>query len=290
MKIFSSRGLFALAFALLVVSNIAVLSSVAYNRSGSPEALTILTERELKLQNRFYRVNRENSGLSLQLTWRVLGPEGSGTSPAWRSPAWLGAEKLKELGFSVNESKNVKDWRDSYRQAIAKELYIVLENDGEAYRESVKRAEEALAKAKAAYEADSGARNKRSMERAEQTLKRERLDESRLFAVDAGLDPRQLRKKYSDRFRFIITRGLVRPRPSYPGKNRTVVGIITRLSTENIHVPLEDRRLFDAVPLQRNWKPGMHSSLHYKVALAYGKGYAPWLVSVRPAENESEKE
>ena len=67
-----SSGLFLLAWMLVAAVNGAVLSGVAYNRSGPPEARIVLSERELPLA---YRRHEENSGLALRLAWRTIGED-----------------------------------------------------------------------------------------------------------------------------------------------------------------------------------------------------------------------
>ena len=145
MKQLPSRSLLLLlALVLIVTANAFVLSGVVYNRSGPPDAQVVLTERELALP---YRSHEENSGLALRLDWRVLGEEGD--RYAWRSsPPWLTPAKLKALGFDLPEDPEARA-NDRYaRTPLPKEVYIVLEQDGPFYRETLERVAAALATAR----------------------------------------------------------------------------------------------------------------------------------------------
>ncbi len=276
----SSRNLFVLGFVILVATNIIVLSGVAYNRSGNPEAQITLTERELRLP---YRVHEENSGLTLELVWRALGKErDNDIYPDWRYPIWFSAEKLEELGFDIDKYLRSDDNLNFYKQPIPKEVFIVLENNGELYREALRRAEMALEKEENLFK--SGGEDKKlreNFERAEKRLKREHITESRLFAIDAGLDPEKLKEKYNDRTRFIITKGLVKPTINHANKKKEVTGYITKLGIESIHVPLNQRQVFDAILINNKSKYNEFREPRYEVELAYGSRFEPWTVSVR---------
>ena len=81
---FSPRALFLLALALLAATNAIVLVHVAANRRGEPESRLVLSERELALP---YRSHAENSGLSLQLRWQLLGTDDNEAySNRWSPP------------------------------------------------------------------------------------------------------------------------------------------------------------------------------------------------------------
>jgi len=282
----SPRGLFALGFVILVATNIVVLSGVASNRAGAPEALITLTERELQLP---YRVYEENSGLALRIKWRVLTKKEDGSKfVGWRSPAWLNAEKLKELGFTTDTSASSEDIKDHHKLSIPKEVFIVLENNGDAYREAVKVAEEALEREEGLFKLKRSDKKLRdSFKRAEKQLERERLAESRLFAIDAGLDARQLREKYGDRTRFIISKGLVTSRYGYDNR-KEVFGDIMQLSISSISVPLKYRKMFESILGRDKSTQDKFGPPRYEVELAYGSRLEPWIVSVHLLDNKSD--
>lgn len=286
MKIFlSPRWLFALGFIVLLATNIVVLSGVASNRSGEPKTQITLTERELQLP---HQIHEENSGLSLRLTWRALGSEDYNSYSDWRSPGWFSAEKLEELGFDLDVFLNVSDGTTFYRQPIPKEVFIVLENNGEPYRETVARAEMAFNRAENAFKLNPDDKNIRdSFERAENELNRERLGKTRLFAIDAGLDGDELREKYGDRKRFIITMGLVEPRFNHTKNKKEVFGHISRLSVSSINIPLKHRHIFDSILSQGKSTRDDFRSPRFEVKLAYGKRLEPWIISVKSLDDKS---
>ena len=283
----SSRGLFSLCFVILAATNIVVLSGVAWNRSGKAEAQIALTERELQLP---YRVHEENSGLMLKLAWRALGKdEHEGNYPDWKTPVWLNADKLEELGFDIKRHLVSNDKINYYKEPYPKEVFIVLEKDGEPYRKAVERAEIIIEKERSIFNSNPGdKRLHENFERAEKRLNREIISQTRLFAIDAGLDPIELRKKHKNRTRFIITKGLVKIGYSYNKKKNEVSGFISRLSVASIYVPLEHRQILDSIISQKKSKKIEFGPPRYEIALAYGRRFEPWVVSVKPMENTTD--
>jgi hypothetical protein len=272
----SSRGLFALGFVLLIATNAIVLSGVVANRSGEPESLIILTERELQMPG---KVNEENSGLALQLTWRTLpGTKDENDHYNDRIPGWLGADKLTELGFALDDKLSLTGETSYHRRPIPMEVFIVLEYDGEPYREAMHRAEMALEKEQKALAVKPGDESlRRNVQWAEERVQRERTEETRLFAIDAGLDADRLREKYGDRSRYIIITGLVRPLYLSTENRDDVAGYISRLSVSSIHVPLNLRRTLPS----RGKSAQSIGAPRYQVNLAFGKRLEPWIVSVQ---------
>lgn len=275
----SSRRLFAFGFVLLVATNSIVLSGVASNRSGEPESQIILTERELRLP---YQNRKEDSGLALQLTWRVLNMDEKYDSSSWTTPAWFNSEKLEELGFKIDDFLNSSGDKKRDKEPIPKEVYIVLEKEGAPYREVIKRAEAALKREESLLQLNPEDKELREkFENAEKRLERERTSESRLFAIDAGLDPWALREKYGDRTCFVIAKGSVKPN-YWDKKDRYIFGYISKLSVTDVHVPLEQRRTFDAILSENKTKTHDFTSPRFEVKLAYGSRFEPWIASAEP--------
>jgi Domain of unknown function (DUF4824) len=276
----SSRGLFLLGFAILLSSNIIVLSGVASNRSGKPDTRIILTERELKLPS---RISNENSGLNLKIDWRVLSENtGYDTYSGWRSPEWFDAEKLKTLGFNVAAHGLARNSDLSYKRPLPKEVFVVLEYDGDAYKEALNRTKFSLDEAKEARSSDpSDEKGRKKIEKAVKRLNRERFASSRLFAIDAGLDAGKLRAQYMDQTRFIITKGLAAPRSYYDKKKKQLSGYIKRLSIGAVHVPLKHRPMFDTILAKEALGGNTPQPPRYQVELGYGSRWEPWMISVQ---------
>lgn len=282
----SSRGLFLLGFLILIATNMVVFIGVASNRSGEPESLITLTEREFALS---YHAYEENSGLRLRLDWRALGKEASYGYTDWRSPLWLNNQKLKALGFDLDDYVGSDSYDRHYKKSIPKEVFIVLELGGEPYREALKRAEVAFERDKKLFAANPEDKSlKDNFERAERNLEHEHQEETRLFAIDAGLDALMLREKYKDKARLIIAKGVVKPGYRYNNKKEEVYGYISKLSVEMIHVPLEHRKMFDSILDKYDARINNSGSYHYQVQLAYGQRLEPWIVSVKSRNNKAD--
>ena len=271
--IFTPTRLFISGFVLLLAVNVIVLLGVLANRSGKPEVIIELTERELALP---YKMNDENSGLSLSLDWRIL-PEIKDDSYQtydfgghWGSPAWFNEQKIVELGFKIDmfTCPDLKSKRK--KEPLPKDAYIVLEYDGNVYQEALKRAEQ------------------NSFKGAEKILEAERTSRSRLFAIDAGLDAAKLRERYADRSKFIILPGIVRLDCRYEKDKKVVMGSISDIRVDKINVPLIYRKLFDSIMTYE--QTGSYNNLtsysrenkspRYKVELAYGSRFEPWIQRV----------
>jgi hypothetical protein len=263
--------------ALILITNVVILSWVTHNRGGEPEAVVSVTERELSIP---YRRGIDNSGLSLRLQWRVANTTGPGRDSHWNSPDWLGVEKLKELGFKIDSFKNRQERRKRGKNTLARQVLIVLEYDGNAYVETVAHTEEKLKSAMAVtsdqpdhQEAD------RKLKDARQRLAHERHSASRLFAVDAGTDPVRLRARYPDKSRYLILQGMVDLRydskPEFEPR-----GYIARLLNNSLNVSLTHRYVIE------NAVSGGRSSLprgkkpRYSVELACGRSFEPWIREV----------
>jgi hypothetical protein len=287
----SYRNLFIVSLLILLATNAFVLTGVASNRAGTPEALIILSERELNLP---YRLYKENSGLSLTLQWRTLNQQDKLDNYSYANrgtPAWFDNKKLEDLGYSRHEIEyySSSSYDSRKRKPLPKEVFIVLENNGPLYDEAVKRAEMMVENQKARLAKNTDDKQITSrVEQAEKQLNRERLSASRLFAVDAGVDRAALRQKYNDSTGFIIAKGLVEPHYSYDNTktNREVHGYIQRLSIEQIHIPLKQRKLFDTLLGQNKTRQSDIKTPRYQVELAYGSRLEPWVVSLKPMEAE----
>ena len=282
----SSRGLFSIGFAILMATNAIVLSGVASNRSGEPDARLTLTERELQLP---YQVHKENSGLALRISWRALGrTDEEGRLFDWHSPAWLDAEKLKALGFPVGDDLDAGGDRSVHKKRLPKEVFIVLENAGQHYAEALKRAERELESAEEAFKLNSDdQRLSNRRKKAVRDLERERLVKTRLFAIDAGLDARQLRARYADRSRFMIARGLVKARFNHDKDRTGVYGYISKLSVASINVPRKHRPVFDRILTQNKSRDSEFRAPRYEVNVMYGRRWEPWILSARPLRDPS---
>ena len=266
---------------LIVLTNAVALVGVAYNRSGEPDSVLALTQRELQMPYKWWR-DRENSGIALRLLWRVhkeeIGDEIDVGSWYGGTPGWLTKAKLAELGFDVSQPEDSNRGRRHYEKQLPKEVLLALELDGPAYAEARERAkrhadrEEALR----ANNPDKKEFELRAKE-ARDRLDREERQYSRLFAVDAGLDAGALRSKYPDRAHYAIARGQVRPFVAGSGRSLKLSGYVSELSIDEIRVPLEFRNVFEhALP---DAATGAHSLARFDTKVAFGKRLEPWITA-----------
>jgi hypothetical protein len=269
MKILNlSSKLFASAFALLVITNAVILFGVYLNQSSETTSEATLTQRELQLSN---SMRKENNSVSLRLVFRT-------TNNLNRSHQdnFLNIDKLKELGFDTDKYLYSKDGA----RAPSKELFVVLENDGELYKKSLKSAEAELMEKEALYNANKDDKKKqRDYENAKNSLTREQTSLSRLFAIDAGLDYEGLRKKYANKANYLIVKGVVGLVKEYKQKN--LYGYIKQLNVQTIHVPYNFKYLFKDVEPIYNHKDAQDNYAKYNVEIMYGSKYEPFVTSVK---------
>ena len=266
----SRRRTLLAGVALIALTNAVVLAGVAWNRSGEPEALLRLTERELKSPGE-YGFQKENSGLTLRLAWRLsrapkpnqpdypdFGYSGGGEGP------WLNKAKLAELGFDVSPAPGSR--RGGYPRdgrQLPREVLLVLEHDGPAWQAALERAKERAARTLAAAAASPVERQLAiQAENAAKQLAEERENYSRVFVIDSGRDVEALRAKYPDRARYAIAHGKVAIHFASSGPS----GYVSELSIPGVNVPLELRQTVDR-------------QKRYEVSLAFGKRLEPWLTA-----------
>jgi hypothetical protein len=270
--------------ALVVVVNGIVLAGVRYNRSGEPDAVVELTERELRLE----APDQENSGVSLSLT---LHREHEGLDRAF---PWFDREKLEELGFDCRTPPEASDAGQRYHRALPRRAWVVLEYEGpawQAWRVAAKRRLGELA-SKARETSDGNDPVAFEAKR----LAWEISTGSRLFAIDAGSDPALLRRRHPDRRRCIITPALARirlARDSDEGALRQPVlaGYVERLLTDSIQVPRDCRGVLASLggsPREYYFsgKPEKFSIPRYRVTLAYGRRHEPWVAAIHHLATE----
>ncbi|MEM7481681.1 MAG: DUF4824 family protein [Acidobacteriota bacterium] len=247
-----------LPLALLLAANLVALGGVLWNRTGDPEAVVVLTERELELPGR-WREEMEDSGLSLHLRWRHDN----------LSTANFDADKLRRLGFDFAKVPTAEEaFEDPARAYVprqSKPLLIVLEMDGELWRGSLaKRRRE-------------GPAEWQSPEDHARRLRRAEVEESRLRVADAGADRRELRSRYPDRFRYVIVPGVVEiwvnytPEPSLMSRVEVLVRQVH--APRGLRGPLDELRQRDA----STTSPNTFQPPRYRATVAFGRRLEPIL-------------
>ncbi|MCM5569707.1 DUF4824 family protein [Burkholderiaceae bacterium FT117] len=275
---------------LILVANAVVLAGVAWNRSGAPEAVLRLGTRELRVPySQAARV--ENSGMLLRLQWRVpttpaADARGSAADGIGASPAWLDEDRIAALGFEIPREGDVAARRLALARQLSRDVLLVLEFDGPAYRRAVDHARQQAELAEARSRAEPGAADlKRRAEWAANRLRRAETIDSRLFVVDAGLDAAALRAVWPDASRHAIVEGRVRAALVGPDETARVGGYVSGLNVPAINVPSGARaaleRALAASGARR--KAGQPIVPGLEIEVAFGRRFEPWIRSVTSA-------
>ncbi|MBP5997687.1 MAG: DUF4824 family protein [Azonexus sp.] len=282
MKAWARARTLAVGLGLIALTNAVALGGVWWNRAAAPESSLTLSERELELPWRALR-NRENSGLALNLNWRVGDREAgefiSGYTVNGGTPEWLDGTRMQALGFTLGDT-DTDHGRRRYTRQLPRQAVFVLELDGPAAQRALDQARENAARHAAAAAANAGSKEFAGRaKRAQDALTQEENISSRLFVIDAGLDAGALRQKYPDRSRFMLLRGTVRPaiRDRGPGQPQ-MTGYIARVGSGPIHVPHALRGPLES--LRARGEPG--GGDHFSATLAVGQRLEPWIAEVIP--------
>jgi hypothetical protein len=279
----SRKHTLAAGAGLILAVNVVALSGVAYNRSGEPDSLLRLTERELHKPYDGWGFARENSGLALKIQWRIRTRDAAEGEPRgyleyYGEPAWLDKAKLAELGVDVSQPLDTPRGKRHYGKLTAVEAFLVLEQDGETYRATLEAARSWAARQKA--EAASRAGDKTAQSRAETAARQLETEErvaSRLFVIDAGRDEQALRAKYPDRARYAVVRGRIEPTLVGRDKSLRLAGRIEGLSNEQVNVPVHLRAVFEGLSATDPYDTAFKG--RFEAAVAHGQRLEPWLVA-----------
>jgi hypothetical protein len=198
---------------------------------------------------RLLPVSGDSTAVLLELRWGVASNEPDDDG----APAWLDAAKLQEVGFSCRVPVASSHAADHYNSMPPALLHVVLEFDGESAR------------------------------------KTGRNQASRLVVVDVGRDARQLRSKYPDTARHLISRGVVQPflkkqnnHEKRPLPQPRLSARIQRVLPQLIFVPPPHSSVLQG--LRR--RPGSTQERgdlgpRYAVTVSWGRCYEPWVRSIR---------
>src|SRR5262249_6906323 len=170
----------------------------------------------------------DSNGGQMRLEWRVVDIDSArqGSRYYWapRAPEWLDERKMAALGFDTTLPNNEIGSGPSFRRLLGRDVLLVLELDGPACQEMLRRTTAVAEKLMQSAKPDE-------VKQASEMLAAEKNSNSRLFVVDAGLDATELRSKYADRTRYAIVRGRVEP------SDRSVrSGSVEAVSVEEINV------------------------------------------------------
>jgi hypothetical protein len=274
------------AVLLLVSTNALVLSGVAYNRAGGPLASIELTERELTLE-RSRGALEENSATVLALHWQVPGAD---KPPVYLyatsdSPDWLDEAKLFELGIDPEQWQGEQRGYSARMGLFTREVVLVLEYNGEAYRQTVALAERKVARLREmAAESPDDKDRADKLERYEKWLRQLQVAQSRLYVIDAGPDREALAKKYAERDKYLLVRGDI----GLNRKDGVITGRIKQLYIRRVHVPLPWSQQLAQLVADREFYLYNKAPIppRYRVRINMGRRLEPWVASVASTAGE----
>ena len=242
----------ALPALLVLVTVAAFVGAAGWNRSGEPELVIVLTERELPLA-RANAAPGDDPGARLRIAYEYR-----------RDPLdarnWLPESRLREIGFPFNVPVASPQAADAYRRVPPRVAWVVFEYDGPQWRDIARRREMA-----------------------------ETLDvpvpimPSRLVPVDAGLDFDQLRARYPSG--HLIVRGLIGlAHVSAANGGPMLHGVLREVVPAVVSVPYAFRAIVD------NLAPTAGSGAvepRYEAELAIGSLGLPYVRSLRALVRDS---
>jgi Fe-S cluster biosynthesis and repair protein YggX len=268
------------AVSLILIVNAAVLATVWRNRSGEPEAILHLTERELSLDYD----TPEDSSLSLTIQWSM--------DPA--SPDWFTAEKLASVGFDLSLPLEAPQAELFYGKMLSRQVYAVVEYEGEGWHHWQEKEEALLQHLR--QEVARGEEKREYLQRQQERYEENLQTMSRLFIIDVGRNPQELRQRYPDRSHILIAPALVsieytpashsRREPLRPA---SISGRVRELLPEELQVPLPLRHQLDPL-VQRIKEARSRSDFNrqtvpipaFEADICYGRRLEPWLSRVAP--------
>jgi len=297
------RGML-IAVGLVLLVNAIVLVGAATNRSGEPDAVVTLTERELPLSSYDGYADRENTGLGLRLNWSqgrtrsvrtAFQPAGSTGRPDWFDKA-----KLEAVGFDCTMPLDDPHAEIHYAKMLPRKTYAVLEYEGNAWEAWLANERKDLADM--ASNVKKGEVSPKQLTDARQVYERDARTHSRLCVVDVGNDPAALRQQYGDRARFLIFPATVRLSYYKPGvlgddfsrQPWQLSGLIEQILTDEISVPKGHRAILEKLlrtdrERTRDYSPYAERQRDpaYAVTLPVGKRHEPWVAGIRPLATQA---
>ena len=276
------RNTLAAGVLLILLANAVALIGVYFNRSGEAESRLALSQRELTMPWG-WGIAKENSGLAVSLNWRVIDPsigEFGGYGFSGGTPDWLDEARMAALGFDTSLPAEGTFGRRRFERQLPREVILVLELAGPAWQQAVERARQNAARHEAASLANVGSKEfAEKAKRAQEQLKREEISNSRLFAIDAGLNVAALRARYPDRGHYLILKGTVRPRLATHEKKTRVTGYVSALAVTQINVPHALRPVLEPA-LRKHKRTADDPAPHFDAVIVVGQRLEPWIESV----------
>jgi hypothetical protein len=258
-----------LAAAIVFASNLAAWRVAALNRSGEPEAVLVLTERELQLPAR----QTENTALTLSFVFEP--PRLAGEYA--RAPGWFDRAKLESIGFDCSRPASAAS-ADYYRTRPPRATYAALEYEGALWLKQMEQAPRTPQPPASFTVPDSAVRNG-----VVRVAPRDPFLDSHLVPIDVDNDPDALRARHPDiRAVAIVEATVALQFVGNAGQAPFLMGRVTSVLPPEIHVPREWRGALEG--LQSDAEPGVwpppQREPRYRVTVSWGKRLEPWITKV----------
>ena len=232
-----------LAAALVVLSNLAAWRAAALNRSGEPEAMLTLTERELRLPAK----QAENTALTLSIEFGPPRQAGADVD----APGWFDSAKLEAVGFDCSRPLTAEN-AEYYRTRPPRAAYAALEYEGALWREQLAPLDPLLDSHLLPIDVDD-----------DPAALRARHPDTRAVAVMAA----------TVALRYVAKKG----HPPF------LMGRVTSVLPPEIHVPREWRGVLEGLQSEAGpgaWPPPQHEP-RFRVTVSWGKRLEPWITDVQ---------
>jgi hypothetical protein len=244
---------------VVLVANAGALAVVARNGSGRPDASLQLTERELRVTN----LGTDTTGMTLTLQW-----DRHAVMP------WFDRAKLTSLGFDCSIPPDAREAPDHYSGPwiLPRSAYVVFDYDPGSV---------------AVNEQAGAPQPPQSSMSGRPTEKVLAENAPRLRPVDVGHDARLLRSRYTDRHRYLITAGTVRPTLVRANANQParLQGQVLWVDPIQVYVPQEMQGTIVAAVGQDVGQLPLPAALRrlprYEVTVEYGSQLLPRVVGIR---------
>ncbi len=265
-----------LGLTIILIANGFVLAGAWYNRTAEPNQSIELTERELYLPS--WRALREDSSVTLQLNWQTAANDHSGYYGS--RTLLVDAETLAALDIQP------ADYQANYQNydLFSRQVLVVLELDGAAYQQHLEHIK-AL-----------------EQKQPPQTGIESRYDkantaESRLFAIDAGVDYQALKRRYpADNIIIVPARARIDYYRCLNLKNNTTkdasrtcpeglfpIGI-SSLDVDNIMLTSTQAQKLMALKTRQYKDPFVS---RYSAKVTWGGLYRPWIADIWLTPNQA---
>lgn len=266
----------AIALAVVVAVNLAMLLGVWQARRAEPDATLVLDERELRLG----RAGAEATTVVLTF--------------ARHEGKWTDRRLIESLGFDISAHSPDPQSYAIYRGVLPRQVFVVCELGGDTWKQRV-----AEAHALAVQAAAAGPATATPVPSLEELMARA----SRLVEVDLGTDADALRVRYPDRARHLILPAVVGLRAPVPRTGQPVEPFavnVHQVFPSQVIVPTALRPAIDGLdasvtrllvttlrPEATRWVPDLAKPPRYEVVLAVDASLQPRILEIEPLSGTS---